>query len=94
MDKLVGDYRMTLEQGEDQFVQWKAQLTKANSKYGQIFNHEETVRYLELVRKYRPHYNVDPIFSIPFCLRHLHMTYGGVSEIILTERWKQNIEHR
>ena len=79
MDQHVGDYEMKKEQGEDKFVQWKAQLTKANSKYGQIFNHAETVGYLTGVRRYRPHYNVDPIFSIPFCVRHLHGTYGGVS---------------
>jgi hypothetical protein len=91
MDKLVGDYQMTIEQGEDQFAQWKAQLTKVNSKYGQIFNHEEMVQYLELVRKYLPHYNINPIFSIPFCLCNLHMTYGGVSDIILTERCEHTI---
>jgi hypothetical protein len=79
LDKHVGDYRMYKDQGEDKFVHWLGQLTKANSKNGQVFNHAETVRYLERVRTYRPHYNIDTIFSIPFCLKHLHGTYGGVS---------------
>lgn len=79
MDKHVGDYRMNKDQGGEKFVQWLGQLTKANSKNGQLFNHAETVHYLERLRMYRPHYNVDAIFSIPFCLKNLHAVSGGVS---------------
>ena len=79
LDKLVGDCRMYKEQGDAKYIPWVGQLTKSSSKIGQLFNHDETVRYLERVRIYRPHYNVDPIFSIPFCLKHLHATFGGVS---------------
>jgi hypothetical protein len=79
MDKHVGDYRMNKEQGGEKYVQWLGQLTKANSKNGQLFNHAETVRYLERLWMYRPHYNVDVIFSIPFCIRNLHDVSGGVS---------------
>jgi hypothetical protein len=78
LDKQVGDYRMHKEAGEEKYTHWLAQLTKANSKNGQLFNHEETVRYLEGVRVYRPHYNVDAIYSLPFCLKNLHATFGGV----------------
>lgn len=47
MDKHIGDYCMHKEQGGDQYSQWPVQLTKANLKNGQLFNHTETVCYLE-----------------------------------------------
>lgn len=82
MDKLVGDYQMYKNQGPDKYIPWIAQVTKANSKNGQIFNHLDSVEYLELLRIYRPHYTVDAIYSIPFCTKNLHGTYGGVSECL------------
>jgi hypothetical protein len=82
LDKYVGDHEMNKALGEEKYTHWLGQLTKARSKNGQVFNHEETVRYLVRVRTYRPHYNIDPIFSIPFCLKNLHATFGGVSPIM------------
>jgi hypothetical protein len=80
MDKHVGDYRAKIEEGESAFGKWLGEVTKASSKFGQVFNHKETVLYLETLREYRPHYNMDPIFSVAFCLQHLHNVYGGVSD--------------
>jgi hypothetical protein len=79
MDRHVGDYHMHREQGVERLSHWLAQVTKASSKLGQLFNHSETLRYLERLYVYRPHYTVDEIFSIPFCMRSLHATTGGVS---------------
>jgi hypothetical protein len=78
LDKQIGDYRMYKEGGEEKYTHWLAQVTKGNSKNGQLFNHAETVRYLEGVRVYRPHYNIEPIFSLAFCLKNLHAISGGV----------------
>lgn len=81
MDKLVGDYRMYSSQGSDKWASWIARITRSNSKNGQIFNHDETIEYLEQLRVYRPHYTVDSIYSIAFCIKNLHGTFGGVSDL-------------
>jgi len=81
MDRHVCEYRTKSEAGRAELGQWIAQITKANSKFGQVFNHEETVLYLETVWQYQPHFNVDPLFSVPFCISHLHKIYGGVSGV-------------
>jgi hypothetical protein len=59
---------------------WISKVSKAkNSKLGQILNHEETRSYLETLRQFRPHFNVDHIFSMNFCVDALHDINGGVS---------------
>jgi hypothetical protein len=78
LDKQVGDYRMYRLQGSDKLVKWMAQITKGNSKAGQLFNHAESIQYMEQLCVYRPHFMVDAIYSIPFCLKTIHGTYGGV----------------
>ena len=75
---------MNKEAGKEKYTHWLAQLTKANSKNSQLFNHEETVQYLEGVWVYQPHYNVEMIYSLPFCLKNLHMTSGGVRTSLIS----------
>ena len=76
LDKHIRDHWMHEDTGDKKHTQWLGQLMKANSKNSQSFNHKETVQYLKWVWVYQPHYNIDPIFSIPFCLKNLHVTSG------------------
>jgi hypothetical protein len=49
------------------------------SKLGQILNQPETREYIETLRDFRPHFNVDSFFSIAFCIGQMHHINGGVS---------------
>jgi hypothetical protein len=81
LDAWVTEYMAQTEQCTPRELQaWISKISKAkNSKLGQILNHEESRSYLEALREFRPHYNVDNIFSMNFCVDVLHDISGGVS---------------
>lgn len=81
LDGYLADYMAHEEDWTaSQLQTWINKNSKANSKLGQIFNHQETRDYLKA--QFRPHFNVDDYFSITFCIDKLHKWNGAVSNII------------
>ena len=80
LDAWCMDYKSVQENGGDKALKgWISTNAKEkNSKLGQIFNHAETRNYLTAVLEFRPHFNVDDIFSVNFCVDKLHNVNGAV----------------
>jgi hypothetical protein len=79
LDGLLQEYSVQENNGVDaQMKRWIQGITRANSKYGQIFHHAETREYLKALNEFRPHFNVDTYFSASFCMERLHAVNGAV----------------
>jgi hypothetical protein len=82
LDSKYANYEAERDSGSAKQLQmWINGLSKAkDSKLGQIFNHAETREYIEILREFRPHFNVNAYFSQKFCGGKLHNVNGAVSE--------------
>ena len=78
MNGLLTDYEALSDNASGQQA-WLNLKAKAGSRLGQIFNHRETVEFMQALRQFRPHFNEDKILCIPFCVETLHDVNGGVS---------------
>jgi hypothetical protein len=80
LDSILADYlAVKASENEEQQAAWLVKQTKVSSKHGQIFNHDETCKYLIMLREFRPHFNVDQYFSVKFCTNQYHKYSGAVS---------------
>jgi hypothetical protein len=87
LDGYVAKYEAKLAEGQGSNVPLDAWLTdlskRINSKAGQVLHHEETLQYVRILRTYRPHFQVDSIYTVNFCMESLHHISGGVSETVI-----------
>ncbi|KAM6489100.1 hypothetical protein JOM56_015414 [Amanita muscaria] len=82
LDGFVAKYEAKLAEGQGSNVPldaWLADLGKRiNSKAGQVLHHAETLQYVRILRTYRPHFQVDSIYTVNFCVGSLHHISGGM----------------
>jgi hypothetical protein len=80
----LGKYRTQAAQlTAKELTTWLASVSKSkNSKLGQIFNCVETRQYLETLEQLSPHFMIDSINGIPFCMDFMHGVNGGVSVFV------------
>ncbi|KAM6490054.1 hypothetical protein JOM56_014097 [Amanita muscaria] len=82
LDGYVAKYEAKLAEGQGStgpLDAWLTDLSKRiDSRAGQVLHHEETLQYVRILRTYRPHFQVDSIYTVNFCMESLHNISGGM----------------